>query len=404
MSLSKIINKKTLTILGLNSGTSADGLDMAILKFYHTEKGIKIKFIVGSKKSYNNELRKSVLEFALSEKVKLDEVVYLDNVLGKFYGKQANAFLKKSAKENIKVDAVASHGQTVRHLPHRISWLKQKVHGSLQLGSADFIAAMTGKVVVSDFRQADIALGNEGAPITTGAMAALFASPVQSRLIVNIGGIANFFYFPDRKSPLPVLASDCGPGNSLCDLLSQKLFNCQFDKNGHYALKGKISSRLLSLLLAEPFFSKNKMSTGREEFGVDVVNKMIAFSERFHLSKYDLMATAGELTAFTIVSKIKTIINKDKRLSKLYLTGGGRNNIFFRNRIKYYLPVMDVAMADELGVKADYIEAAAYAVLGEACLHSKSLIHSVVNDRKKKYPVLGKITQPPLSMKKKTLL
>ncbi|NOY89374.1 MAG: hypothetical protein GXO93_08325, partial [FCB group bacterium] len=313
MSLTKLINKKTLTILGLNAGTSADGLDMAVLKFYHTKKGMKIKFIAGSKKSYNDELRKAVLSFALSEKVKLDEVVYLDNVLGKFYGKKANAFLNKLAKEKVKVDVIASHGQTVRHLPHRISWLKQKMHGSLQLGSADFIAALTGKVVISDFRQADIALGNEGAPITTGAMAELFASPIQSRLIVNIGGIANFFYFPNKKSPLPVMASDCGPGNSLCDLLSQELFHCQFDKNGRYALEGKISARLLSLLLAEPFFSKKKMSTGREEFGLDVVKKMTAFGERFHLSKCDLMATAGELTAFTIVSKIKTIIDKDRK-------------------------------------------------------------------------------------------
>ncbi|MFQ5452712.1 MAG: anhydro-N-acetylmuramic acid kinase [Candidatus Zixiibacteriota bacterium] len=400
MSLARMINKKKIVVLGLNSGTSADGLDMAAVKFDLKKKNLKITYLTSKKKLYTPELKKFIIMISGAKKLDLEELIYLDNILGKFYGQKAKAFIKELANKNIVIDLIASHGQTVRHLPDKVKRLTYNINGTFQIGSPDFIAAATGKVVISDFRQADIALGNEGAPITVGAMYELFSSNSEPRLFVNIGGIANYFYFPVQGSKFSVKAADCGPGNCLCDTLANKLFKEMFDKNGKHALKGNISERLLLLLLTNPFFSGKNISTGRESFGFDIVSIIIDFGKKFNLSKEDLMATTAELTARTIALKVRRFIQKDKKLSKLYLTGGGRNNIFFVERIKYHLPGIEVCMADELGINADYIEAVSFAVMGEACLHSKPLTSTGRKNKIKSdiaLPILGKVTQPPVT-------
>jgi anhydro-N-acetylmuramic acid kinase len=234
MSLERVLRKKRLTILGLNSGTSADGLDMAVVRVYSSGRRRVIKFIGGARKRYPPKLRSSILDMCDSKTTPLGELVYLDNIVGRFYGKTASAFIKEMGRGS-GIDLVASHGQTVRHLPDKIRRLGYKTGGSMQLGSPEFISAATGLPVVSDFRQADIALGNEGAPITVSAMRDIFASAREPRLIVNIGGMSNYFYFPRPGSGIRVRASDCGPGNSLCDILSGLLNGERYDAGGRRA-------------------------------------------------------------------------------------------------------------------------------------------------------------------------
>jgi len=396
MSLSRLIARKSLTVLGLNSGTSADSLDMAVVRFSASPRNPRIRFLGGAEKRLPAGLRQQILELADTRKIDLDELIYLDNLLGRFYGRAAAEYLRALEKSGVRVDLIASHGQTVRHLPQKVKRLGAAVRGTMQLGSPEFVATLTDRPVVSDFRQADVALGNEGAPITVAAMQRLFASGADPALLVNIGGIANYFYFPAPRARMIPLAEDCGPGNCLSDILSESLYGRRFDRHGVRARRGVCSMRLLSLLLANPFFAGKSVSTGREQFGRHLADEMISFARRFSLPDEDLIATAIELTVTGIVRKVEPIIARDRRLSKLYLTGGGRHNIFLVDRLAQHLPELEICMIDDLGINGDYIEAAAYAVMGEACLRSRSTETRFTRGRRQMIcPVAGRITQPP---------
>jgi len=403
MSLKSMLTERALVVLGLNSGTSADGLDMAAVRISRPKRGVAIKYLAGCAKPYPVELHDLILKVADSSKIDLDMVIYLDSLLGQFFGRAASAYIKRLAKNNIRVDVIASHGQTVRHLPNEVQFGRFSVNGTMQLGSPDHIAAATGKMVMADFRQADIAAGNEGAPITAAAMQRLFATPANSRLIVNIGGMANYFYFPAEKSSLGPSAADCGPGNSLSDILSERLYGERFDRRGVRASRGKASQRLLTLLLANPFFSGNTVSSGREDFGGYMAQEMLNFGQQFDMAGEDMLATAVELSVTAIAMKIQPLLHRDGNLLKLYLTGGGRKNNFLVNRLRQQLPEIEIHRADELGINGDFIEATAYAVMGEACLRSEPLI--VPGESRKgpasvALPVLGRIIQPPVNRKR----
>lgn len=396
MSLLKLLRKKQLVIVGLNSGTSADGLDLAALVIDRRRGRYRITHLAGATRRYPVELRRAVLELSDSKATTLDQVIFLDQALGQFYGRMASQFIGRVNRSGIAVDAVASHGQTVRHLPRAKSVAGFNVHGTLQLGSLEWIATHTGKTVIGDFRQADVALGNEGAPITTSAMERLFSVSNESRLIVNIGGMANFFYFPACRTALLVAAADCGPGNSLSDLLAEKLFRLPYDRGGRLARSGKVSQRLLSLLLAEPFFRDDAVSTGREAFGSSLVEKILVNARRLRLSSHDIIATVAELTPVSVATAVRPFIQRDRTLRKLYLTGGGVHNRFFTRRLSELLNGVTVDSIVSLGFDPDLVEASAYAVMGEAALRGETLPTRFEPSGHPLWrPVLGQIIQPP---------
>ncbi|UCG61397.1 MAG: anhydro-N-acetylmuramic acid kinase [Candidatus Zixiibacteriota bacterium] len=393
MSLGRILRKKGLTVLGLNSGTSADGLDLALVRISLSGNKRAIKFLKGGKRAYGPALRKRLLGVIHSETVALSELIYLDNRLGQVFGQVSKSFLS-NLPPGISVDLIASHGQTVRHLPGGFGGMGKLSSGTMQIGSADFIAAIADRIVINDFRQADIALGNEGAPITVAAMEVLFGSDSESRLIVNIGGISNYFYFPSLGGP--VGAADCGPGNSLCDILSARFHNERYDHGGRRARRGTICEAIVSRAMTGGFYDSKAISTGREAFGVSACESILAMARQRRLSDNDVMATVSELTVKSIVRKVVPIVRRDKQLTKLYLTGGGRHNIFFIDRLRYHLQDLDILAIDALGIDGDYVEATAYAVMGEACLRSRAMATVFRSGRTQKVrPVLGRITQPP---------
>jgi anhydro-N-acetylmuramic acid kinase len=394
MTLSELLRRKQLVVLGMNSGTSADGLDLAVLRIVRRGRRVATEFVTGTERRYPDAIRKLILDVADASAVTPEQLIHLDQLLGQFYSRAARQLIGRLAKQGIKVDAVASHGQTVRHLPKPAKLAGFAVRGTLQLGSPEQIAIATGLVTVGDFRQADIAVGNEGAPITVAAMARLFGHPRESRLIVNIGGMSNFFYLPAGASYEHIRAADCGPGNSLSDLLSQRLFGEKYDRDGKRAAAGTASERLWHLLMGETFFNGATVSTGRELFGPAMVEKMLAFGERFKLKPVDLTATAAELTVRSIAARVHPFIASDKTLCSLYLTGGGEHNRFFVRRLKELLDGLEVISIRTLGIDPNLVEAASYAVLGEACLRSEALPTRFDGRRQKMMPVLGRIVQP----------
>ena len=395
MQLASLLDRPQLTILGLNSGTSADGLDLAVITIPR-DSTKPVTFLHGMQREFPGTIRKSILQLADGKNTTLEEVVRIDSMLGQFFGRTAASYLKQLAKRRIKVDAIASHGQTVRHLPHRIRLGAYVVHGTLQLGSLARLAALTGKVTVGDMRQADVALGNEGAPITVAAVARLFGHPKESRLIVNVGGMANFFYLAASARPEKTLAADCGPGNVLSDLLSQSFFGEKYDRNGRYAQKGRCSKRLLSLVTGMKFFQGGMVSTGRELFGQALAERLIRDGKRLHLSPEDILATAIEITSFGICRKVQPLVRKDHSIRKLYLTGGGSYNSFLKERIAAGLDGVEVSTVAELGMDPSLTEAASYAVIGAACLWSQPMPTRFGSGKQTKLPILGVIAQPPV--------
>lgn len=391
-----LLARKKLVVVGLNSGTSIDSLDMSVVRIERNGRRCRIEFIDGTTRSFPKELRDNLLSLVDSISPSLDDMLILDQHFGQFCGKAASAFIRRLDRRGIRVDLVASHGQTIRHCP--VSRQAGKAIGtSLQIGSAARIAAATGLVTIANFRQADIALGNEGAPITTAAMERIFADRKSSRLIVNIGGMANYFYFPARSVRLKSRAGDCGPGNSLSDIICSKLHDKNFDMGGKMAAAGASSQRLLTLLTSNKFFSGKAVSTGREQFGSAMAGDILDFGKKFGLAGEDLLATVGELTVTSIVTAVWPLVSDDKSLTKLYLTGGGRKNMFYVNRLSHYLPDLEIRSIDELGINGDYIEAVSYAILGEAALRGEALpTRFSPGSRQKLLPVLGEITQPPV--------
>jgi len=371
MTLKKIIQKKNLTIIGLNSGTSADGLDMAVVRYKKDAKRPAIKFIEGKTVSYPKSLQIRINNALSRKDTPIENIIELDRQLGRFYGEQAAKYCTYLKNKNIKPDLMASHGQTILHLPGKIKIGKKLESGTLQLGHPESIAEKTGLVTVADFRQADIASGGEGAPITSLAMYYFLGDRKKNRLIINIGGIANYFLFP-KKNPLNnMTARDCGPGNSLMDILTQKYFGKKYDRGGRLASKGKISMRMLSVLLADNFLKgKYGPSTGRERFGLKFVDKIVKAGKKLRLNKYDILATVTELTAVAISEVVGFELDKYD-IKDVYLLGGGARNKFLVKRLKVNLPDVKLFSVDRLKHNPDYLEAACYAVMGGLTIDTK---------------------------------
>ena len=327
-------------------------------------KAPKINFIKGATVRYPKKLG-ALINDAIDNRIKsIDTIIELDRKLGAFYGEQAFNFCQTLAKKKIYPDIIASHGQTIRHLPGKVKIGRRSESGTLQLGHPETVANRTGLITVADFRQADIAAGGEGAPITCWAMRHLFASKSESRMLINIGGIANYFLIPGKSSAKKMIAADCGPGNSLIDIITSKYFGKRIDYGGKLASKGKISFRLLTILLADNFLKgKYGPSTGKERFGEKFAKKIISYGSRMGLKKFDILATTTELTAVGIANSIEKIIGKN-RINKIYLLGGGTSNKFLIKRLGANLPGVRFFSVDRLGFNPDYLEAVCYAIMG----------------------------------------
>lgn len=390
----KTIRKKTLVVLGLNSGTSADGLDLAAVKITRRAGRLHAAVLHSQTVRYPSQLARLVQKAIADDHIMLDDAVLLDRRLGGFYGKQAEQLCRNLRRRKIAIDVIASHGQTVRHLPGKLMLDRIKASGTVQLGHPESIAQQTGLCTVADFRQADIAAGGEGAPITAHAMWRLFSDRKHHRLLVNIGGIANYFFMPAGARPDTVLARDCGPGNSLLDIITSRYFNRRYDRDGRIAARGNISRRLLSMLLADNYLKgKYGPSTGRERFGTRFVDKMISYASKLDLDKHDVLATATELTAVTIARRIEPFCTAHQ-VACAYLFGGGVHNTFLVERLQYHLPNVAFFSVDTLGVDGDYLEAVCYAVMGAMTVWSMPATMPHVTGARTE-AITGRIIQPP---------
>ena len=394
--LAEIAQKESRTIIGLMSGTSLDGLDIALCRITGSGNRTQVaveKFVT---KVYGDETRNHLREISSVEIVKLAEICRQHTWLAGLHGEY---ILEALDNWNVKpdlVDCIASHGQTIYHLPARDqNHPYQKPNSTLQIADGDHIARKTGIITISDFRQKHTAFGGEGAPMAGFVDTLLFARENETRILLNIGGIGNFTLVPAKNNPdQQSFTTDTGPGNTLIDKLSQAYFNVPFDENAKIARTGSVSDHLLRILLADNWFTSSKTkTTGPEYFSLEWLRAKCreAGIDLDTIKPEDLIRTVTELSAQTIAASIKTHLGGETGV--IFVSGGGAHNPLLMERISDRLPDSPVKNFSELGIDPDAKEAVLFAVLANEMLAGDGFTFSIMDGKKKKVN-FGKISFP----------
>ena len=366
--LYKIAQKENRFILGLMSGTSLDGLDIALCNFKGSGLHTEMKLLKFETMLYDQDFKNEIKTIFSKENVALQKLTLLNAWIGLQHGKMVNNFLQKWNIKKEDVDIIASHGQTIYHAPKTLHGLATFENATLQIGDGDHIAVTTGIITLSDFRQKNIAVGAEGAPLAVYGDYLLFSKAGEDRILLNIGGIANFTFLPGDINPSNILCTDVGPGNTMMDAYIQKHFPGKyFDENATIALQGNIDDALLSALKNHPFFKREfPKTTGPELFNLNSLIAAQAKSNSNNLSKKDVMATLNKFTADIIVAAIKSSI-KNKNVI-VYSSGGGMHNPLLMKNIKDQLPEISFKTTEDLNINPDAKEAVLFALLANEAL------------------------------------
>lgn len=313
---------KTLRVLGVMTGTSCDGADLALLELSPKQTTYSDLNIVLTKFfEYPAQLKNRLQTMIAKQETALDKLSELNRDLTVFISNAINEF-----KEEESIDLIGIHGQTIFHLPPT----SRRLGHSWQLMSHEMVAKLTGTPTVGDFRNGDIALGGHGAPLVPYFDYLMFYKPKTSQLILNIGGIANGTFLPKSGDEKKILAGDFGPGNTLIDGAMQRLFNEPFDKDGDVAMSGTVNTPLLiTWIMRTKFFHEPfPKSTGREVFSSEFLDKILEDCKRKELSNADTIATVSALTVSVIKGQFQD--NADE----IMLTGGGARNKFLRKLVE----------------------------------------------------------------------
>lgn len=344
--------------IGLMSGTSADGIDAALVDF----SGPRPRLIASHYTPYDLKLRKQILDLCHPGNNEIERLGELDIMLADVFADAVSTLLKESGINANKITAIGSHGQTIRHAPH------QTHRFTMQIGDPNTIAAKTNITTVADFRRKDIALGGQGAPLVPAFHRSLFHSETTNRAIVNIGGIANITLL-SKDANDHIIGFDTGPGNALMDYWIHTHQEATHDQNGAWAAEGKVNDALLNQMLADAYFKlAAPKSTGREYFNAQWLQQQLeSFSEK--ITPIDVQATLTELTATSIANAVKQHLKN----GEIYICGGGAHNAHLISRIKTHTsPAFIVKTTEVLGVHPDWVEAIAFAWLAQQTINKKS--------------------------------
>ena len=344
------------------SGTSLDGLDIALCQVNGSGPETALRVLHFRTVSYPAHFRKRLKTIFAQRTIQQPDLCLLHAMIGRMHGTFVNDALREWGVANHQVDLVASHGQTVFHAPQPPD-NSSSPNSTLQIGDGDHVAVTTGIITVSDFRQKHVAAGGEGAPLAVYGDYLLFGSETESRILLNIGGIANFTYLPAAQTGNRAFASDTGPGNTLMDQYMQQHLGLDMDRDARTALSGNVHSDLLQALRQDAFFDLGfPKTTGPEQFNLDYVYHAQRVSATTALGHPDVMATLCAFTATTIADAIGKAVGNDAPI-QLYLSGGGLHNPMLKRLIQQQLGDIPVTPFDRLGLPSDAKEAALFALL-----------------------------------------
>lgn len=412
--------KSEMIVAGVMSGTSADGINVALVRFEGQTQatrsgsrstprdgdssGSKSRFhsypfeLIGHAEfPYRAKVRRAILTSMNATQATVADLARLNFLLGELY---SDAVLSTQRRFGIKANLVGCHGQTLYHQGEPAEFLGRKVSATWQTGEGAIIAARTHVPVVSDFRPADIAAGGKGAPLVPFLDYMLFRDTRLNRMVQNIGGIANLTFIPANASPARVLAFDTGPGNMVIDAVTEYLFGLPFDADGKIAARGRVVEPLIDGILRHPFFRKKPpKSAGREEFGREFVRDFLCnFTRR---QREDAVATATALTAKSIARAIEQFVigrserGRQRLINEMILSGGGAENSTLVSMLRSELTPLGIRIrsTDEFGIPSAAKEAVAFALLALGTWYRRpSNLPSATGAKRE--AVLGKISYP----------
>ena len=364
------MSAKPMTVAGIMSGTSADGIDVAVVRIAPGRLRPKLALVAHEGFPFPPPLLRTILAAMNASSTSTAELARLNWRLGIAYAEAVQATIKR---HKVKLDLIGCHGQTLYHQARAASYAGRKFACTWQAGEAQVIASTLGVPVVSNFRPADMLAGGQGAPLVPLLDYALFAHPTRGRVLQNIGGIANLTAIPAGAGADAVIAFDTGPGNMVIDALMQELFSKPFDRNGTIAAAGDVLLPALNAALRNAYFQRKPPRTaGREEFGRDYAAKFLAACRRLSNKPEDAIATTTALTAETIAASYAKFVKKRMRGDVDYIvSGGGARNATLMAMLSQRLAPMGCALAasENFGLPAEAKEAAAFALLAWQTWH-----------------------------------
>lgn len=365
-----------MRVIGMMSGTSADGIDAALVEISGAPPKITWKLKGHYHRPFRARLRDAILRIANADgSATPGEISQLNFVLGEEFARAAIEACKKWRVPISKVDLIGSHGQTIFHqgLPGR--FLGTRVASTLQIGEPSVIAGHTGVTTVADFRPADIAAGGQGAPLVPFVDYLLYRDKERGRAALNIGGIANVTLIPADCAPQDVFAFDTGPGNMIVDAIVESATRgrSRYDRDGRMAMRGKTIPALLEVLMREPFLRQEPPKTaGREQFGRGYSEKWIAWGKKHRAKPEDLVRTATVFTSLSIADAFQRFVFPRAHVDELIVAGGGARNPLMMAQLVASLPGLVIVDADRFSVPAEAKEAFAFAVLAYEAYHGRA--------------------------------
>lgn len=367
--LYEIANKPERTIIGLMSGTSVDGLDVALCRFSGQGMNTNLQLLAFETVSYNAAFKNHIKSVFSKRQVDLEKLCLLNAWVALEHSNIILNCLKKWQKYPSEVDLIASHGQTIYHAPKFLHPDDEFGNATLQIGDGDHMAVATGIITLSDFRQKHVAAGGEGAPLAVYGDYLIFSHKKENRIMLNIGGIANFTYLPLSLDASAVFSTDVGTGNTLMDAYIQEHFPGKyFDENAAVAKAGSISNSLLNALKQNQFFANDFPKTiGPELFNLQYLADALQASGNTNLSHADMMATLNRFSADMIVDALQRSMG-GRTDFVTYVSGGGMHNPLLMQHIREQLPGIIFRNTDELEVNPDAKEAVLFAILANEAI------------------------------------
>jgi anhydro-N-acetylmuramic acid kinase len=379
-----------MRIAGIMSGTSLDGIDVAVIDITGSGFKAKINVLASHSVPYPKKVREALLSVSNTSS-QTGDISRLNFLLGELYAEALEETVERAGIPLNSIKLIGCHGQTIFHEGQAAQYMGKKVASTMQIGESSVISERTGISVISNFREGDMAAGGKGAPLVPYLDYMLLRHRGRGRVAVNIGGIANLSAIPPNTNTDRLIAFDTGPGNMVIDQLVARitLGRQTFDRDGGFASRGQVDPKLLAKLLRDKYYrAKPPKTAGREQFGAEFVTKLLDTE----LSTEDLIATATALTAESIALGIRNFVLPEMRVDEIFVSGGGTHNPTLMAMLTKAMEPIPVRMSSEVGLDVDAKEAVAFAVMAYETAHSRPSNVPKATGAKRSV-VLGKLTQ-----------
>ena len=367
--LYQIAGSHERTIIGLMSGTSLDGLDIAVCKISGSGSHTKLSVTHYTTIPYTGDFKTAIRKIFSIKAADLEAVTLLHAHVARVHATMVLSALESWSLPTTSIDVIASHGQTIYHAPKFLHPTSEYGNATLQIGDGDILSAATGIIALSDFRQKHIAAGGEGAPLALFGDTILFSSATENRILLNMGGIANFTYLPAGQTT-NIISTDVGPANTLIDgYVTANYPGLSYDANGEIANTGIINEAFINEVVAHPFFSAGFPKTiGPELFNLDFIADALKNAGIVSMAHQDMVASLSYITARVIADGIIKVVGDATKNMVIYASGGGIHNAYIMQQLQNMCPWASFKNLETLGVQPDAKEAVLFAVLANEAL------------------------------------